>query len=271
MPELPEVETIRRGIAQHLEGKIIQTVVVREKRLRWEIPDNLSTVLPNQQIQHIHRRGKYLLIKCNQGHILIHFGMSGSLRVLPSDTPLKKHDHIDIVFTDSLCLRYHDPRRFGCILWTTEPILNHHLLINLGPEPLEAAFTGEHLHQNAQRRRIAVKNFIMNTHTVVGVGNIYANEALFLAGIHPANAAGSISLVRYQRLADTIKQILKAAIEMGGTTLRDFTDSTGNPGYFKQSLRVYGRAGLACMQCESTVQHQKIGQRATYFCPVCQS
>jgi formamidopyrimidine-DNA glycosylase len=279
MPELPEVEITRRGIAAHLEGQIIQTVIVREKRLRWQISDCLTTVLPGQQIQHIHRRGKYLLLECNQGHILIHLGMSGSLLICPSNTPLKKHDHLDIVFTNDYCLRYHDPRRFGCVLWTNEPILNHPLLVNLGPEPLETTFTGElgeqgelgeHLHRHAQGRRMAVKNYIMNSHIVVGVGNIYANEALFLAGIHPASAAGSISLEHYQRLADIIQKILKAAIDMGGTTLRDFTDSAGNPGYFKQSLRVYGRAGLACVQCGNTVQHQKIGQRATYYCPVCQ-
>ncbi len=270
MPELPEVETTRRGITLHLEGKIIKTVIVREKRLRWQIPDILAVILPNQQIQQIHRRGKYLLFECSAGHVLIHLGMSGSLQVLPSNTPPKKHAHLDIVFTHGQCLRYHDPRRFGCVLWTSDPILDHPLLINLGPEPLSAAFTGKHLHHKAQGRRVAVKNYIMNSHIVVGVGNIYANEALFLAGIHPACAAGSISLVRYQRLADMIKQVLSAAIEMGGTTLRDFTDSVGKPGYFKQALRVYGRAGNACVQCGNSVLGQKIGQRATYYCPVCQ-
>jgi formamidopyrimidine-DNA glycosylase len=271
MPELPEVEITRRGIATHLKDQIIQSVIVREKRLRWEVPDTLTTVLPGQQVQQIHRRGKYILIECNQGYIIIHLGMSGSLRVLPSDTPLKKHDHLDIVFTQNICLRYHDPRRFGCVLWTTEPILNHRLLVNLGIEPLETELMGEDLHRHAQGRRVAVKQYIMNAQIIVGVGNIYANEALFLAGIHPNQAAGSLRLEDYQRLAYRIKQVLNEAIEMGGTTLRDFTDSAGNLGYFKQSLRVYGRAGLACMQCGNMVEQQKIGQRATYYCPVCQS
>ncbi|OQY54539.1 MAG: DNA-formamidopyrimidine glycosylase [Candidatus Parabeggiatoa sp. nov. 2] len=268
MPELPEVETTRRGIAAHLEGKKIEAVIVRKKHLRWQIPDILTTILPGQQVQHIHRRGKYLLLECATGHVLIHLGMSGSLRVLLSDTPSKKHDHLDIVFTHGLCLRYHDQRR--CVLWTDEPIHRHPLLVNLGPEPFSAAFTGEHLHRHAIGRRVAVKNDIMNAHTVAGIGNIYANEALFLAEIHPASEAGNISLVRYQRLAETIKQILSAAIEMGGTTLRDFTRSDGNPGYFKQSLRVYGRVGKACVQCGNTIELQKIGQRASYYCPVCQ-
>ena len=270
MPELPEVETTRRGIIAPLTNQIIKTVIVREKRLRWTIPENLTTVLPGQQIQQVHRRGKYLLLQCTQGHLLIHLGMSGHLRILPFDTPLKKHDHIDVVLTNDLCLRYHDPRRFGCVLWTGDAILSHPLLVNLGPEPLETGFTGEYLYQKAQGRRIAVKNYIMDSHIVVGVGNIYANEALFLAGIHPARSIGQIDLIHYQSLAEKIKQVLSTAIEKGGTTLRDFTDSAGNPGYFKTSLQVYGRAGLACVQCQNTIQQQKIGQRATYYCPVCQ-
>jgi len=269
MPELPEVETTRRGITSHIKGQTIKTVIVREKRLRWEVPDTLSTILPGQQVQQINRRGKYLLIECNQGHLIIHLGMSGNLRVLPTDTPIKKHDHVDIVFKD-ICLRYHDPRRFGCILWTSEPILTHRLLVNLGIEPLETKRMGEHLHKHAQGRRMAVKQYIMNAKIVVGVGNIYANEVLFLAGIHPTQAAGSINLEQYQRLANNIKQILNQAIEMGGTTLRDFTDSSGNPGYFSQRLQVYGRAGLDCVQCGNTIEEQKIGQRASYYCPVCQ-
>jgi formamidopyrimidine-DNA glycosylase len=270
MPELPEVETTRRGIATYAVGKKIKAAIVREKRLRWAVPDILTTVLPDQQIQQIHRRGKYLLLECSNGYLLIHLGMSGSLRILPFDTPLKKHDHIDIVFTDDFCLRYHDPRRFGCMLWTSEPIFDHPLLVNLGPEPLSATFTGKYLYHHAKKRRIVVKNYIMDSHIVVGVGNIYANEALFLAGIHPTCVAGSISLKRYQRLAKTIKEVLNKAIEMGGTTLRDFSDSAGKPGYFKQSLCVYGRVGLACVQCGNTIMIDKIGQRATYYCPVCQ-
>ena len=270
MPELPEVETTLRGITPHIVGKKIKTVIVRENRLRLQIPDIIKTILPHQRIQQVQRRGKYLLIKCSKGYLLIHLGMSGSLWVLSSDTPVKKHDHLEIRFSEDFCLRYNDPRRFGCVLWTSEPILNHPLLINLGPEPLETTFTGKYLHQNAKGRRIAIKNYLMDSHIVVGVGNIYANEVLFLTGIHPALAAGKISLKRYQCLAKTIKKVLNAAIEMGGTTLRDFTNGTGRPGYFQQSLQVYGRAGLACMQCESTIQKQIIGQRATYYCPICQ-
>jgi formamidopyrimidine-DNA glycosylase len=270
MPELPEVETTRRGIAAHLLGHQIDTVIVREKRLRWPIPDILINILPGQQVHQIQRRGKYLLLACDLGHVLIHLGMSGSLRVLSSNTPSSKHDHLDMIFTNGQCLRYRDPRRFGCVLWTTEPIQNHPLLIHLGPEPLTDTFTGKLMHQNAAGRRIAVKNYIMDARTVVGVGNIYANEALFLAKIHPATAAGKISLVRYQRLAESIKQVLTAAIEMGGTTLRDFSDSTGNPGYFKQSLQVYGRADEACVRCGNLIVRQKIGLRATYYCPACQ-
>jgi formamidopyrimidine-DNA glycosylase len=270
MPELPEVETIRRGIAPRLEGQLIQTVIVRESRLRWPVPDNLATILPHQQVQSIRRRGKYLLFRCSQGHILIHLGMSGNLRVLPPDTPVKKHDHLDLIFNRQVCLRYHDPRRFGSVLWTTASILTHPLLANLGLEPLETEFTGNYLYRGAQKRQVAVKNYIMNSHIVVGVGNIYANEALFLTGLHPARAAGDISLKRYQNLAKNIKQVLTAAIEMGGTTLHDFSDSAGQPGNFRQALQVYGRAGRACMRCGQTVQLQKIGQRASYFCPKCQ-
>lgn len=273
MPELPEVETTRRGIAAQIKGKTIEAVIVREKRLRWPIPDILVTILPGQQVQQVFRRGKYLLLECTMGHILIHLGMSGNLRVLPFDSSLlkrKKHDHLDIVFVDGLCLRYHDPRRFGCVLWTSNPLSNHPLLVNLGPEPLEAAFTGEYLHQNAQGRRVAVKNYIMNASTVVGVGNIYANEALFLAGIHPACSANEINLKPYQRLVKMIKQVLQAAIEKGGTTLRDFMNTSGNPGYFQQSLLVYNRAGEPCVKCGETLLMEKIGQRATYYCHHCQ-
>ena len=270
MPELPEVETTRRGIASHIIAQTIKSVIVREKRLRWEVPDTLNKILPSQQVQEISRRGKYLLIKCSQGHLIIHLGMSGNLRVLPADSPLKKHDHVDIVFTNGICLRYHDVRRFGCILWTSEPVLNHRLLVNLGVEPLETELLGEYLHEHALGRKMLVKQYIMNAQIIVGVGNIYANEVLFLAGIHPTQAAGSLNLEDYQHIADNIKTILNQAIKMGGTTLRDFTDSSGNPGYFSQKLKVYGRAGLDCVQCGNTIEQQKIGQRATYYCPVCQ-
>jgi formamidopyrimidine-DNA glycosylase len=270
MPELPEVETTRRGIVKQTKEQVITKVIIREKRLRWPIPDDLSSILPGQQIEDVNRRGKYLLLKCTSGYIIIHLGMSGHLRVLDSNTAVKKHDHVDIVLSNGLCLRYHDPRRFGCVLWTSDAIFNHPLLVKLGPEPLEVEFTGEYLYSNAQKRRMAVKNYIMNAHVVVGVGNIYANEALFLAGIHPACSANEVNLKRYQNLVQIIKQVLQAAIEKGGTTLRDFVNTSGNPGYFQQSLLVYARAGEPCVKCGEKLLMEKIGQRATYYCYHCQ-
>ncbi len=270
MPELPEVETIKRGIATSLEGQTIKSVLVRKKQLRWPIPDILSSILPKQSIISIRRRGKYLLCECTKGHILIHLGMSGNLQVLPPETELKKHDHVDIVFTNGLCLRYNDPRRFGCILWTEAPILEHKLLTKLGPEPLEEEFTGKYLYDRAKNRRVLIKNFIMDSNVVVGVGNIYANEALFFARIHPERVVSKISLVEYKRLAKIIKLVLQVAIKKGGTTLRNFTDSSGKPGYFKQELKVYGKTGEICSQCGTIIHSKKIGQRATYYCPICQ-
>jgi formamidopyrimidine-DNA glycosylase len=271
MPELPEVETIRQSIAPSLQGQIIQTVMVREPRLRWSVPSTLATCLEGQTIHDIQRRGKYLLFQCDQGHLLVHLGMSGNLWLLPAQTPVNKHDHLDIVFANQLCLRYHDPRRFGCVLWTSEPILQHPLLINLGPEPLEPDFSGNYLYHVAQQRKVPVKTYIMNSRVVVGVGNIYANESLFVAGIHPTKPSGQISLERYQSLAKSIQQVLSIAIESGGTTLRDFRDSTGKPGYFKPLLQIYGRTGQPCNQCGKPIQQQKLAQRATYYCSICQS
>lgn len=270
MPELPEVETLRRGLIEHLVDQTITRVTVREPRLRWPVPPNLSTVLPQQRIQHIHRRAKYLLLACTQGHLLIHLGMSGTLRLLPAFEPSQKHDHIDIFLTGARCLRYHDPRRFGSVLWTEYPLTEHPLLKHLGPEPLEDIFDGYYLYTLAQGRRQAVKNYLMDNRVVVGIGNIYANEALFLASIHPNRAAGTLTLTNYEVLANTVKQVLHAAIEQGGTTLRDFSDSQGRPGYFKQSLQVYGRAGAPCVRCHQLIQAEKIGQRTSYFCPSCQ-
>ncbi|MCK5876864.1 MAG: bifunctional DNA-formamidopyrimidine glycosylase/DNA-(apurinic or apyrimidinic site) lyase [Candidatus Marithrix sp.] len=270
MPELPEVETIKRGIVTHLEGQTIESVQVRQNQLRWQIPDKLATILPKQSIIKIKRRGKYLLLECDKGHILIHLGMSGNLRVLPSTTELKKHDHVDIILTNGSCLRYNDPRRFGCILWTEAPVLEHKLLINLGIEPLESGFDGKYLFDRAKKRRVVIKNFIMDSHVVVGVGNIYANEVLFSARIHPERAAGKVTLTEYKRLVNIIKKTLTVAIKMGGTTLRDFTDSDGKPGYFKQALQIYGRGGEICEQCGTIIHTKKIGQRMTYYCPICQ-
>ncbi len=270
MPELPEIETIKRGLSLHLENQFIKQVIIRETRLRWLIQPSLSTDLTNQQIKKIQRRGKYLLFECTQGYLLIHLGMSGNLRLVPVATTVKKHDHIDIILMNNQCLRYHDPRRFGCVLWTIEPILSHPLLQYLGVEPLEANFTGEYLYQQARNKKSAIKNFIMNNHIVVGVGNIYANEALFLSKIHPMTASGTLSLADFEKLVKSIRQVLQTAIAMGGTTLRDFTDSKGKPGYFKQALQVYGRQGENCLVCGQEIELQKIGQRASYFCPRCQ-
>lgn len=270
MPELPEVETIRRGVAKLLEGQVIQQVVVRETQLRWQVPEELSDILPQQTLYQVQRRGKYLLLQCSLGTVLIHLGMSGRLQVFSSPIPWQKHDHVEWLFGNHYRLRFHDPRRFGCVLWTGEPIERHPLLAHLGPEPLEEDFTGNYLYYLAQKRRVAIKSFIMDNQVVVGVGNIYANEALFSACIHPTRHAATLNLTDYQRLVAKIRAVLTIAIAQGGTTLHDFVDSTGQPGYFKQFLQVYGRAGLACVQCGNTIQQQKIGQRASYFCPVCQ-
>ena len=269
MPELPEVETVKRGIATHIENKIIQQVSVRERRLRWEVPEQLAIILPGQRVETVTRRGKYLLLKCTLGHLLIHLGMSGRLLVVNPEVPLKKHDHVDFIFDHQQCLRYHDPRRFGCILWTTEPVEQHPLLVNLGIEPLENHALGDYLFHLARKKDIAVKKFIMDNHIVVGVGNIYANESLFSAGIHPLRPVSSINLAEFQQLGTLIQQILTTAIAQGGTTLKDFTNSEGHAGYFQQELKIYGRVGEAC-HCGEIIQHVKIAQRASYFCPRCQ-
>lgn len=270
MPELPEVETTRRGIEPHVLACRIERVIVREARLRRHIPAALAEKAAGRAVRAVTRRGKYLLLDCGNGHIIIHLGMSGSLRIVPADTPAAKHEHVDIVLNSGKLLRYRDPRRFGLVLWTEDPPLQHALLANLGPEPLNDGFTGAHLYQCARNRKSAVKMFLMDSHIVVGVGNIYANESLFAAGIHPARAAGRIAAARYESLARAVRGVLSQAIAQGGTTLRDFTNSEGKPGYFQQTLQVYGRAGQACQQCGETIQRQVLGQRATYYCAACQ-
>ena len=271
MPELPEVETTRRGIAPHLEGRQIQKVIVRDARLRWPVPRDLNKLLQGQAILEVERRAKYLLLKTPPGTLIIHLGMSGSLRILPCDTPHAKHDHVDIVLDNTMCLRLRDPRRFGAVLFTRHDPNAHMLLHSLGPEPLSDAFNTDYLFAQSRKRKIAIKPFIMDSHIVVGVGNIYASEALFAAGIHPRRAAGKVSREKSELLVKSIKKVLKAAIKAGGTTLRDFTRSDGNPGYFRLSLKVYGHGGEPCPRCGKPLTQAVIAQRMTYYCTQCQS
>jgi formamidopyrimidine-DNA glycosylase len=269
MPELPEVETTRRGIAPHLLGRRISEIVVRQSRLRWPIPKILLRSLRGQRIESIARRAKYLLVNTQAGSAVLHLGMSGSLRVLDTDAPTGKHDHYDWRLDSGGLLRYTDPRRFGCLLW--QPVGDiHPLLAGLGPEPLGGDFDGDLLWRRSRGRAAPVKTFIMDQAIVVGVGNIYAAEALFDAGIHPRRKAGSVSRERYARLAEAIQRILGHAIERGGTTLRDFISPDGAPGYFEQELFVYGRAGQPCRICSTPIRAITLGQRSTFFCVRCQ-
>lgn len=270
MPELPEVETTRRGLAPLLLGRRVIAVTVREARLRWPVTPALSQMLPEQVFRSVQRRAKYLLLGTDAGTVIAHLGMSGSLRVVSGNIPPAPHEHVDIAMDDGRVLRLRDPRRFGAMLWDTGDPLLHPLLRSLGPEPLSGGFHAGHLADAARGRRSAVKNLIMDAHVVAGVGNIYASEALFLAGIHPARAAGRISAVRYQGLVQSIRNVLAAAIDAGGTTLRDFLNSDGEPGYFAQRLHVYGRAGQACGNCGGPIAQRVIGQRSSFFCPRCQ-
>ncbi len=269
MPELPEVETTRRGIAPHLEGRRFDGAVIRQGRLRQPVPVDLGERIAGHGIRSIDRRAKYLLIDCSVGFLIIHLGMSGSLRILPAATPPSPHDHVDLLLGERL-LRYRDPRRFGMILWYIGDLADHPLLRELGPEPLSEAFSGDHLYRASRGRRIPVKRLIMENRVVVGVGNIYANESLFLAGIHPRRAANRIAAARYQVLARRIQEVLRRAIARGGTTLRDFQNQEGKPGYFQQELRVYGRAGLPCPDCGTTIRQETIAQRSSFLCVRCQ-
>ncbi len=274
MPELPEVETTRRGIAPHLIGRRVTGVILRRPDLRWPIPPEISELLPGQRIDAVERRAKYLLLHTLAGSALLHLGMSGVLRVLPPDAPVGTHDHVDIALDRAATqgariLRFTDPRRFGCLLWQP-PGEIHELLAKLGPEPLTDAFDGELLWHLSRGRTAAVKLFLMDSAVVVGVGNIYASEALFAAGIDPRRAAGAVSRARYARLAMEVKRILTWAIERGGTTLRDFLNPDGVPGYFFRELNVYGRAGEPCRVCGTPIRQAVLGQRSTFWCPHCQ-
>jgi len=270
MPELPEVETTLRGIAPHLIGQRIDRLIVRERRLRLPVPAGTEETLAGQRIETLHRRGKYLLIELERGTLVVHLGMSGSLRVLPAGTPAAAHDHLDLRLASGVCLRLRDPRRFGLFLWTADPPERHPLIAGLGPEPLGPDFGGDHLWRLSRGRRAAVKAFIMDAGVVVGVGNIYASESLALAGIHPARPCGRVGRVRYARLAAAIREVLASAIAQGGTTLRDFVAEDGSPGYFAQSLRVYGRTGEPCRGCGEPIRQRRIGQRSSFYCPRCQ-
>ena len=270
MPELPEVEAVRRGIAPLLLGQRISRIVVRQWQLRWPIPRQLLTELPGQHVRRIERRAKYLLVETGGGTLLLHLGMSGSLQVVPADRLPDRHDHLDVIFQDGACLRLRDPRRFGAALWCRGDVHRHRLLTGLGPEPLEPEFDGDHLYDHARKRNVAVKNFIMNAGVVAGIGNIYACEALYLAGVHPARPAGRISRTRYRRLAECIRHVLREAISDGGTTLRDFVAADGRPGCFGRRLRVYGRGGEACERCRVPIRQRRIGQRSSFYCPACQ-
>lgn len=269
MPELPEVETTRRGIAPVLEHSTVTGVIVREHRMRWPVPEGLDTTLTGQTVRSVTRRAKYLLVGFDTGTLLIHLGMSGSLRIVAPDFPLEKHDHVDILLGDR-CIRYRDPRRFGAILWYPGAVENHPLLQNLGPEPLGNDFSGATLYRASRGKTLAVKQFIMDNHVVVGVGNIYANEALFQAGIRPDRSAGRLLQDDCDRLAEEIRIVLTKAIEAGGSTLRDFVDAKGKPGYFQQNYFVYGRNDLPCQRCGTPIRHIRQGQRSSYYCPLCQ-
>ncbi|WP_405233169.1 bifunctional DNA-formamidopyrimidine glycosylase/DNA-(apurinic or apyrimidinic site) lyase [Lentisalinibacter salinarum] len=269
MPELPEVETTRRGVEPHLAGRRIAALSVRDPRLRWPVAPDIAARAQGQRITAVDRRAKYLLIRLESGSLMLHLGMSGSLRIVPAEAPLRTHDHLELVLDDGHRLRFHDPRRFGSLHWVPHGT-QHPLLARLGPEPLEEAFDGAWLRRAFAGRRAAVKTALMDARVVVGVGNIYASEALYRAGIHPSRPAGRISRQRLDRLADAVKSVLSEAIAAGGTTLRDFYGGDGEPGYFRQSLSVYGRAGEPCPDCGEPVRQRVIGQRSSYYCPRCQ-
>ena len=268
MPELPEVETTLQGIAPYVEGQKITDLSVRQPSLRWPVTDNLPNIVRGQKVKQLARRAKYIILQFDSGSILIHLGMSGSLRVVDPSEAWRKHDHIEMQLANGRALRYHDPRRFGCWLWSLE---QHSQLESLGPEPLSDEFDGDLLYRVSRNRKMAVKPFIMTNSVVVGVGNIYASEALFRSGIRPDRAACNVAKKRYELLAKNIKTVLAAAIAQGGTTLRDFINSDGEPGYFQQSLDVYGRAGEPCNRCGTELKELRLGQRSSVFCPRCQT
>jgi formamidopyrimidine-DNA glycosylase len=269
MPELPEVEVSRLGITPHIEKQVVTKVNLHHASLRWPIPEEVKQI-EGLKINAIRRRAKYLLLDTDIGSVILHLGMSGHLRIVPINEPLKKHDHVELHFSNGKALRLNDARRFGACLWQA-PGEIHTLLSKLGPEPLTEAFNATHIFNCSRGKKMPVKQFIMDNHVVVGVGNIYANESLFKAGIHPKREAGNVSLKRYQALTPIIKETLAAAISQGGTTLKDFSQSDGKPGYFAQQLLVYGRKGLSCFKCDASLKEIRLGQRSTVYCGRCQT
>lgn len=270
MPELPEVETTRRGIEPYLLNESVTNLAIHQWQLRWAIPKSIKQ-LKHQQITAVDRRGKYILIKTIPGQAIVHLGMSGSLRICTDNNePRRKHDHVEMQLSNGALLRFHDPRRFGCLLWQAASEPTHTLLDKLGPEPLQNEFDAAHLIEATRKKKVPIKNLIMNSQIVVGVGNIYASEALFCAGIRPGRAAGRLTHSDCEKLVKAIKTILQQSIDQGGTTLRDFVNSDGEPGYFKQSLFVYGRGGEDCQRCGASIKQKILGQRSTFYCSLCQ-
>jgi formamidopyrimidine-DNA glycosylase len=270
LPELPEVETTRRGIAPHVTGKSLERVIVRNRQLRWPVPDDIGA-LAQQRLLSVSRRGKYLLLQFPTGTAIWHLGMSGSLRLVSSNSSPGKHDHVDWIFADGTTLRFNDPRRFGALLWTRDDPETHFLLAHLGPEPLSDNFNGQYLYRQTRKSQQGIKSWLMNAQNVVGVGNIYANESLFASGIHPLKAALRLSQPKSERLAEEVKTILSHAIQRGGTTLRDFVGGDGKPGYFAQELNVYGRGGQDCTRCGKSLTEKRVNQRTTVYCTQCQT
>ena len=271
MPELPEVETTLRGIEPFISQKVIAHVLIRERRLRWPVSRGLAAKITGEKILGVRRRSKYILILFRHGTILIHLGMSGHLRIFPTNQSVKKHDHIDLILTNDKLLRFHDPRRFGCFLWVEGDPLFSKQLVNLGPEPFDDAFCARMLFDIAKRRRTSVKNIIMDSRVVAGVCNIYVYESLFRSGISPNRSARRISLTSYAKLVLSIRQVLTEAINAGGTTLRDYSKVTGDPGYFAQQLSVYNREGKSCYRCAGIIRRKVTGQRSSFYCPRCQN
>lgn len=269
MPELPEVETTRRGLLP-LVGKRVALVSIRFPTLRWPIPQHLTDTLPKQTLRSLTRRAKYILCEFDTGVLMLHLGMSGRLSLLDDAYPAEKHDHFDVQFHDKFVMRLHDPRRFGAVLWIDNKVQDHPLLNKLGPEPLDTIFNGKYLHQALSKKTLVIKNAIMDGHVVVGVGNIYASESLFRASIHPETPANQLSLKKCERLVAEIKATLSDALDAGGSSLRDFFGADGNPGYFQQAYFVYGRAGEPCRVCETSIRNIRLGQRSTFYCHRCQ-